>query len=64
MSMWFCMKFQNLENYTMQSRGGILLAFAGVASCVQRFLLHALLHFATKVEKSLVSTLTLTLTLT
>jgi hypothetical protein len=50
MSTWFYVKFQHLENYTMQSRGGILLFFAFVAGCVQGGLLHALPHFVIMVN--------------
>ena len=44
MSIWFCSKFQKLDDFDIRSKGGIVIAFAAVASCVQGFLLHSIPH--------------------
>lgn len=51
MSLWFTSKFQKLEKYDVRSRGGILVVFALVASCLQAFLLHVLPYIIKNLKK-------------
>eukprot|EP00551_Chaetoceros_affinis_P010853 CAMPEP_0203679432 /NCGR_PEP_ID=MMETSP0090-20130426/35646_1 /ASSEMBLY_ACC=CAM_ASM_001088 /TAXON_ID=426623 /ORGANISM="Chaetoceros affinis, Strain CCMP159" /LENGTH=774 /DNA_ID=CAMNT_0050547081 /DNA_START=128 /DNA_END=2449 /DNA_ORIENTATION=+ len=51
MSLWFTSKFENLQNFDVRSRGGIIILFAVAAGCVQGFLLHAVPHFVVKMKE-------------
>lgn len=51
MNIWFCQKFQNLDNLDVRSRGGILLIFAVVASTIQGLVLHSIPYFVMKAKE-------------
>lgn len=53
MSIWFTPKFQRFDDYTIKSRGGIIILFALLASLIQGLLLHAIPHFVMRVMRAM-----------